>query len=45
MFKFIFFNVYEIFVVAACVLIAGAVVFALRHRAKLEREERDQDAK
>lgn len=38
MFKFIFFNVYEIFVATAGVLIVGVIIFALIYRAK-------QDAK
>ena len=40
MFRFIFFHMYEIFVVAACLLIVGVLIFAFMHRAKQNAAER-----
>ena len=43
MFKFIFFNVFEIFVVTACILIVGVLVFATRYRLKQDVAERENE--
>ena len=45
MFKFIFFNVYEIFAVATVVLVAAVLIFAVSHRRKLDAAERAASGK
>ena len=40
MFNFIFFNVFEIFVVAAAISVVGVLFFALRHRLREDAKER-----
>ncbi|SLN23587.1 hypothetical protein ROA7450_00943 [Roseovarius albus] len=45
MFRYIFFNVYEILAVIAVLLIIGVLIFATRHRMKQDALEQQQDAK
>ena len=40
MFTFIFFHVFEIFVVTTSLAVVGVLIFAIRHRAKLDAAEK-----
>ncbi|WP_120502024.1 hypothetical protein [Roseovarius sp. EL26] len=43
MFRYIFFHVYEIFAILACILIVGVLIFATRHRLKQGAAEQAQE--